>query len=368
MKLAFRAALILAAISITGCDSTDSKSDETTSQAKQEEPTQTWTPLPFNQTINAKFTSSDYTRKYHFFMDSSGLFEFNYSTTIPTSGTLKDSNGVSILTFSSSFKCPLRPGEYFIDWKIPYGDVPNGSATIPFDLAIDGVDTTEYNDKSPFASSIAIGSTVATKIIPKSDVDFFKFELKKSTITKIQISNIPSNLSIVVTLYDEEFVEIINTAYSINQDSIVIGRSLQAGTYYIRLRSQYSEYSSDKPFMLNVSQYTVDTTEYNNGISSASNISLEAPVKANIWPVGDNDYYGISLNDTSTVKVSIDSASSKIELNCQIYDAEGTALSSAQNANGCRFKPGSAGTYYFRFWDNYNDASSDKLHIITLKK
>ncbi|MCB9497034.1 MAG: PPC domain-containing protein [Fibrobacteria bacterium] len=367
MKSFFGSALILAAMmSISGCDGTDSsESPSNTEQPSQPKP---WTPLPFDETINAKFTTSDYICKYHFFMDSSGLFSYDYSTSIPNSGVLKDSNGVEILSFTSAFKCPLRPGEYFIDWKIPYGNVPNGSATIPFMISIDDVDTSEYNDKAPFASKIEMGSTVVTKLIPKFDVDYFQFELNKPTITKIQISNIPSSLPIVATLYDAELVEIYSAAYPVNQDSIIIGKALNAGTYYIKLRTQYSEYSSDNQFYLKVSQYHVDTTEYNNTISTAPIVEFGAPFKANIWPIGDVDYYEILATDTATMKVALDSVSSKIELNCQVFDAEGTSLTSAQSASSCKFKPASAGAYYFKFWDNYNDASSEKQHIITITK
>jgi hypothetical protein len=354
--------IILLATLFFGCNA--QSPDESNSTTDNKETPKEWTPLPFDKAIAAKFTTSDYTQEYHFFMDSAGLFSFSYSTSLKTSGVIKDSNGVVLRRFTESVKVPLQVGEYFIDWEIQYGNVPNGSATITFQISHDKSDSTEYNDKSAYASNLSYGVATQTKTMPETDVDWFALNQDSASIVKFKISKIASNLELIVTLLDAELVKISEYQNALREDSIVFGKGLQPGRYYVSIRSKYSSTMSDAPYFIEASKYTLDANEFNDDMNSATPISGNDTIRANIWPVGDVDYFVYRATDTSTINIRTDSASSKISLYFSLYDEEGKTITSSNHSESGSFKPTKPGNYYLHFFDNFSDASSEKIHRI----
>ena len=238
--------------------------------------------------------------------DDEDYFSFSLSRTadywiytlgdLDTVGELLDSNGMSIDINDRGSVLP-NPDNFFLWHRLQSGTyylkvTGYGSTDEPYILRVrEFTDTTSRGN----AATLAIDGFASGTIDPKYDADYFKLELSETTEVAIRTSGFLDTLG---ELYDNDGTEI---AY--NDDgylpggrrNFLIRESLNAGVYYVRVRSYRS--SSDGPYTV----YATAITEPGRGIDEAQPLTLGGTAGGNIDPAGDEDYFSLTLDEPAYV-------------------------------------------------------------------
>ena len=111
------------------------------------------------------------------------------------------------------------------------------------------------NDSSR-ANPMMLGENYKGSMLKTSDVDWFKFTMPKEAAFELQFSHPvvtePENSTWGITLYDQNFSEMENVTSRGEDKETKIDKKLQQGTYYIRVVSGGTEYTSSKTYALRV--------------------------------------------------------------------------------------------------------------------
>lgn len=340
--------------------------DEETGESGSGSQTGSGSTLTMNKDFAMSFGS--YERKtFKFTMSKAGLLRVESQNDFSGEMGIEilNSDSVGLGSAYTNLFLPLKAGEYYVRFK-------SGSSAVSskYQLSIDSVDLTEFNNDAKNAAQIAFDMPIKAKLLPANDVDQYAFTLTQPTTFYLRLDSIPSNLSLVVKLQDAEGSQLNSVDLSKGIDTAVLGYQLKAGSYSFVVSEDWSSNSSDKPFKVALHKYLVDSLEYNNDLVSAKEVQLGQSFKGNIWPAGDIDFYRVQIADTGTYQLLVDSISSKINLRYSVLDAEGTQLTNAELTSGVgrSIKFAKPGSYYFKFESYWSSGFAEKLHTIMLKK
>jgi hypothetical protein len=298
---------------------------------------------------------------YKFTIQKSGLYFFDFNN-IPSSITLYislyDNERTTICTSygqesSICFGSLCEAGDYYIKLNAGYNNSSNQEMTML--IYRDTVDTFEVNNDYTKASPVSNNTYIHGTIFPNSDVDIYKFTTDSNQIVRFFLDSISSKTTMTLKLLDDEKVE-LKSAYPLTKDSPMdMAYALRKGTYYIRVYSEYGQYST-VPFRLMFRKDTTDQTEWNNDTANAFQLTIGQSVKAAIYPSGDIDYFKMTLPIDDTVTINVDSISSALQ-SFQVYVLKNELLvrgNTPYTSNGTTTlkKFLDAGTYYLKVYCN----------------
>ena len=238
--------------------------------------------------------------------DDEDYFSFSVSRTadywiytlgdLDTVGELLDGDGMFIESDDYGAVLP-NPDNFFLWHKLQSGTyyikvTGFGPTDDPYVLRIrQFTDTTSRSN----AATLNLNGSASATIDPEDDEDYFKLELSETTEVAIRASGFPDTVG--------ELQNSSGTKIASNDDGFVPGgrrnflirESLSAGVYYVKVSSFAS--SSDGPY----SVYAAAITEPGSAKADAQPLTLGGTAGGNIDPAGDEDYFSLTLEETTYV-------------------------------------------------------------------
>ena len=217
---------------------------------------------------------------------------------LDTVGELLDSGGMSIDINDRGNVLP-NPDNFFLWRKLQTGTyyikiTGYGPTDEPYVLRIrEFTDTTSRSN----AATLNLNSSASGTIDPDDDQDYFKLELSETTEVAIRASGFPDTVG--------QLQRSNGTVIASNDDgylpggrrNFLIRESLNAGVYYVKV-SSYDE-RSDGPY----SVYAAAITEPGSVKADAQPLILGGMAGGMIDPAGDEDYFSLTLTETTYVTV-----------------------------------------------------------------
>ena len=240
--------------------------------------------------------------------DDEDYFSFSVSGTadywiytlgdLDTVGELLDSGGMSIDINDRGSVLP-NPDNFFLWSKLQSGTyyikvTGYGPTDEPYILRVrEFTDTTSRSN----AATLEINGSASGTIDPEDDDDYFKLELSETTEVAIRASGSPDTVG--------ELQRSNGTVIAYNDDgylpggirNFLIRENLAAGVYYVKV-SSFAE-SSDGPY----SVYAAAITEPGSAIADAQPLTLGGTAGGIIDPAGDEDYFSLTLEETTYVNI-----------------------------------------------------------------
>ncbi|MBI4679501.1 MAG: hypothetical protein HY748_18160 [Elusimicrobia bacterium] len=93
----------------------------------------------------------------------------------------------------------------------------------------------ELNDSSQTAQPIKVGESMDGYIAPKGDVDWYEFNVYQGAEVSLEVTGV-LNAKFVLTLFDQEYKELLAAMSSRAGDAVAFQRRLEPGTYSVRLQ------------------------------------------------------------------------------------------------------------------------------------
>ena len=267
---------------------------------------------------------------------------------LDTEGELLDSNGMSIDINDRGGVLP-NPDNFFLWHKLQSGTyyikvTGFGPTDDPYVLRIrQFTDTTSRSN----AATLNLNGSASATIDPEDDEDYFKLELSETTEVAIRASGFPDTVG--------ELQNSSGTKIASNDDGFVPGgrrnflirESLSAGVYYVKVSSFAS--SSDGPYLV----YAAAITEPGSAKADAQPLTLGGTAGGNIDPAGDEDYFSLTLEETTYVIIG--GAGEVVDIIGDLTDENDLAAPvDSVHFNQAFFFQGrlDAGTYYLKVTGN----------------
>ena len=217
---------------------------------------------------------------------------------LDTVGELLDSGGMSIDISDRGGVLP-NPENFFLWHRLKAGTyyikvTGYGSTDEPYILRIrEFTDTTSRSN----AATLEINGSASGTIDPEDDDDYFKLELSETTEVAIRASGFPDTVG--------QLQRSNGTVIASNDDgylpggwtNFLIRESLAAGVYYVKV-SSFAE-KSDGPYTVSA----VAITEPGSAIADAQPLTLGGTAGGTIDPAGDEDYFSLTLEETTYVNI-----------------------------------------------------------------
>ena len=217
---------------------------------------------------------------------------------LDTVGELLDSNGLPIK--SSDFGAVLpNPDNFFLWQRLQSGTyyikvTGFGPTDEPYILRV-----REFTDTSSRsnAATLDVNGFASGTIDPEDDKDYFKLELSAATDVAIRASGFPDTVG--------ELQRSNGTVIASNDDgylpggtrNFLIRESLAAGVYYVKV-SSFAERSGG-PYTV----YASSIAEPGSAIADAQPLSLGGTAGGTIDPAGDEDYFSLTLEETTYLNI-----------------------------------------------------------------
>ena len=256
--------------------------------------------------------------------DDEDYFRFSVSGTadywiytlgdLDTVGELLDSSGDPIASDDYGAVLP-NPDNFFLWRKLQSGAyyikvTGFGSTDEPYVLRVRRfTDTTSRSN----SATLNINGFASGTIDPEDDGDYFKLVLSETTEVVIRASGFPDTVGELQNSGGGVIASNDDGYLPGGRRNFLIRESLRAGTYYVKV-SSFAE-RSDGPYTV----YVTAITEPGSTIADAQALTLGDAAGGIIDPAGDEDYFSLTLDDTTYVIIG--GVSEGIDLSGELLDS-----------------------------------------------
>ena len=263
---------------------------------------------------------------------------------LDTVGELQDSDGV--LLESDDFGSVLpNPDAFFLWSKLSAGTyyvkvTGFGETDEPYVLRVSAL--TEGGGW-PAAPTVPINGSAFGTIDPEEDYDHFRIHLTETTEVAIRSSGFPDTIGELYTSRSQLVARNDDGYLPGGRTNFLIRRSLAAGTYYLNV-SSFDDRSSG-PFTV----YLNAITEPGSAKADAQPLTLGVVAGGTIDPAGDEDYFSVTLDETT--HVIIGGVSRETDVRAELLDSSDVkaAIDSVHFDSRFVFQGTlDAGTYYLK--------------------
>jgi len=197
-----------------------------------------------NTTLQAKFRPNDDYDWYQFTTAQDGVIDItlsNVPSNINVHARLYNNIVNEIITSENNglgqgftLSAARKQGLHFIRLYDQNNDA-NSTNYYNFSANLDISDVYEYNNTREDAKAINVNSDYQAKIRPKNDYDYFQFNLNSAGNIIINVTNVPANINICVSVYNNTGYEIARSSNAGNGQPVIFPvNNLQSGVYYVR--------------------------------------------------------------------------------------------------------------------------------------
>ena len=227
-----------------------------------------------------------------------------------------------------------QAGEYFLEVR----DNDRERSAEPYRLTADFTpvdDSAEPNDSIGTAYPIVLGEDVRETILPRGDVDWFRFDIPGRSRLEATITEVAPELEIVMRVWDDDnrvYHNWIRPLRAGADTEAVIDFAL-AGRYYLEVRNDGSDGRSTQPYLLRTRLTpVVDLHDQNDSIGRADPIRLGSPVQATILPAGDRDWYRLAVDSDTRLHVHLSGGPPDMTLTFRVWNADNRVVLNWQRA------------------------------------
>ena len=280
----------------------------------------------------------------------------------------------------------LAPGYYFgnIRWTLDYEAPPPGTWYVHFftsehpepDRVLDsrtftdtqaiGPSGDDHGNSRSAATRVALPSTTAGTIDPGNDTDWFRFEVSARRAVVMESSGYLDTLG---TLFDARGNRIVQDDDGGEVLNFRIERTLDAGTYYVRVHS-YQTATGD--YTLHLSTVGGNDggggtgADHGNTFSTATRVSLPSTTAGAIDPGEDEDYFRFEVPTASAVVIE---SRGSLDVVGTLFDASGNQVAVDDDGGaGFNFRMErtlQTGLYYVRVHSFWAATGAYALHLRT---
>jgi|GEM_PF-2845415 len=246
-----------------------------------------------------------------------------------------------------------------------------------FTIEFDTLDVYECNNDFPTATPIQIGDTIDAKIRSTGDVDFYSVEVPTAGVFVANVTNVPSDIDMRLSMYDAGQNEIDDLGgdsdvSGTNGEPVYLVKSVcEPGIYYFELRDGATQESSPDCYNFVVEFETCDIYECNNEFATAAPVQIGDTINAKIRSAGDIDFYSVEVPRAGVFVANVTNVPSNIDMRLRLYDPtqnvinlEGDSDPSGTNGESVNLNKlvCEPGIYYFELWDGATAESSPDFY------
>ena len=235
---------------------------------------------------------------------------------------------------------------------------------------------TDYNEDGDNATPATAGwvkldSQMQMAIGAAGDNDWLKFEVGSPGVLHLTAKQMPAEVDLAVLVHDQNLQPVGNwqTAPRPGGELDVTVDLPRPGTYWLLVADSRNDGWSASKFALSLAYQMVDDGyEANNSIGSAWPLAMNGDVKANIFPLGDVDWYQFWAEQPGRFTVSAAGLPVDIDAAFRLYNGDGQVVydwtvsprpgGDAQAIYDLKLP----GVYYLEFADSYNDKRSAETY------
>ncbi len=225
----------------------------------------------------------------------------------------------------------------------------------------------DHGNTRATATRISLPSTTGGTIDPGEDEDYFRFEVAARSIVVVESASARQPIGLPSAL--KGYLEPVGTLFDASGNSIVrnshadypnfrIERTLDAGTYYVRVHSFFGEPGA---YALHLR-----TGEHGNTRATATRISLPSTTAGTIDPGEDEDYFRFEVAASSTVVME---SGGGLDAVGTLFGAGGNRIALDDDGGaGSNFRMERTldpGTYYIRVHSYWAAPGAYALHLRT---
>ncbi|HJQ99515.1 MAG TPA: hypothetical protein VJ826_14465 [Candidatus Polarisedimenticolaceae bacterium] len=239
--------------------------------------------------------------------------------------------------FTSKLQFCLPSG----DWRgvvVPF----NGSATFPYDLAVDVEHPcnfeSEPNGSFASANTIQTGKTISGlhTFAPVGDNDFFKFTLTSPQQVLLETSGYDIfDVDTTLDLYDSSGNLLDSDEDGGDGFLSRLNDLLPAGTYYVNVWSFFAGYYFPYDLTLSITEPPDHESEPNDTCNAGNVVGIGDTVEASISPAGDIDSYHLVVPSDGFVEIETSGSSGDTVLT--ITSLDGSTAIGCDDDNGDGF-------------------------------
>ncbi len=155
---------------------------------------------------------------------------------------------------SYSFGSMQFAGTYYIKLKDGYSDAFSNNF-YKLKITLDTTDFWEINNTFNYAKWIGLNQTVSAKINPIGDVDMYKVMIPTSGAVQVAVTQVPSDVTMVVELFDSLQVKVANAIGLSNGQPVTLNYVIsqqQPRMFYVKLTDEYDDNQSDDYYYFKV--------------------------------------------------------------------------------------------------------------------
>ena len=155
---------------------------------------------------------------------------------------------------------------------------------------------------------------------PESDSDCFRITLTESADVILRSSGFPDTVGHLLNSGGSEITSNDDGFLVPGVRNFLIRQTLSSGTYYLRVRSFGGR--SGRPFAV----YAYEATEPGSSTADATPLTLGVPAGGNIASVTDEDYFSITVDEETYVRIYTAKNSGDVDTDGALLDHNGNAV------------------------------------------
>ena len=268
-------------------------------------------------------------------------------------------------------------GTYYVRVNESGGFDNDQASPVPYELTVtfDDSDEQECNNEFSDASTIEFGETQIASIYDDGDFDYYKVNVPTSGVIKAELTNIPSNLTYRVTIFDSLPEEIGSDQGDASEPAILNQKICEPGTHYIRINESGgfdNDQASPEPYNLTVTFNNDDAYECNDEFGDATSVNPCLTLQGNILPANDRDCYEIDIASAGDYSVLVQDVPGNLSMDVEVFDEFGDEIAQDNSASDgasvlLDFTVDQADTYIVCLEATSNSDFNEELYSLTFQ-
>jgi len=250
---------------------------------------------------------------------------------IQTHINVYDNKGNSITAYGAQISQPnkislnLQVGKYYVEVQ-EWGNNNASPELMTLKVSrLEAADALEPNDQPETSRLLSVGGQVRGYIFPTGDRDYFHFELKRPGFVRLSMPS-HGELARFVALFDRSKKQVGAAGVQPGQPLNYI-LQLPQGQYTVQVTEWGNNHWSLKPYTLKLEALgddgIDDPVQQKGRILAVRALSLNQLIGSSISPVGDHDYYPLSIPSRGELHLQFRSPS---QLHLRILSSTGQKL------------------------------------------
>lgn len=226
-----------------------------------------------------------------------------------------------------------RSGEFFgnnIIRKPGWAEAPELPAPIPWQPADAArIDEADVNNSYGSAQPVALNTTVATRITPRGDSDWFTFTVPIAGELSVIVSNAPAELDLQARVWHSNLGVAAGWQRAPREGGVLDGRfELRTpGTYLLELSDYGGNKDSAETFDLSLEFAAArDWHEPNNRFLEAVVLPVDVAFRPTIYPKSDHDWYRVWIPAPGLISVTANRVPDDLEIAVRLWNLDGTVV------------------------------------------